>query len=390
MSRAAYRLTRAAWFAVAVGVALRVYFIFQTPIGGDSARHQLSAYNDEIAHATYVSYIVEHGDLPGQVEHIQESGALQRGHFENYQPPLYYGICALVALATRAVGLEDITQVGRWLSCVAGMIILLLWIEVTATLALPASAASSGVIFLSLSGVMVRFGSMATNESLAWLCVGGIVLSALRIERFGWSSARVVALTIWIVLGLWTKLSILLALPLPLLALNFPQTAQRSKYITGWAILALLLTLPVWFRNVHEFGSLIPLGAGFGNATWRIPDFTTLAFAIRSFVFPWHEFWQGWLGFLFMLPLIMMFGWAVMRSGVRWIYARSKLLVLLAAIAIAGFVFLNVQHNQPEARYLFIAWPAIAMLFAASQHADSIRIAALLAPYALFFIPLAG
>jgi hypothetical protein len=238
--------------------------------------------------------------------------------------------------------------------------------------------------------VFVRFTSMMTNESLFWVAAGWMLYYSIALERnrFRWNHA--LGFSLVTVLALYIKLSALMLLPVPLLVWLTTYRRKVSVPLAAYAIIA-ILTVPLWWRNLHDFGGLIPVSAGFGAPVLQIPFLHTSGYALRSFIFPWHELWAGWLGIAFMLPLgVIMLG--NLPSGFR-IIASSRALFFSGLVTAFAFLWLNLHYNQAEARYLFAAWPAVSLLAGGNQHSGwqlTGWTVALSLPYLLFFLPLFG
>ncbi|MBI5059220.1 hypothetical protein HZB60_05480 [candidate division KSB1 bacterium] len=370
-----------ALLALVLGGALRIFFVYATPVGTESRPHALSSYNDEIAHVNYVRHLQATGTLPGQVEAIDAPGALAHGQFENYQPPLYYALTAAVGALCGISAPAPLTILGRWLSLLFGLALFFIWFAIARELALSHRAAAWGAIFLALSGPLVRFSTTAGNESLAWLTCGWLILHAIRRAHRPMLANEIARLALILALGFWSKLSIIVLLPL-LLVGPLRRRSARELGLVGLAVaFALLLTYQLWARNLRDFGELIPLTSGFGISAWSMPGPDSVIFALRSFVNPWWEFWHGWSDLCFIGPLLLLMLWRL-----RDLLARLPgVLTLSLLLSFLAFLFLNFQYRQAEARYLFIAWP----VFCAGLAADSkqsisawILLAALLLPYA--------
>jgi hypothetical protein len=380
------------WIAllISAGVVLRLLFALSTPIGGTSNAGRLSSYNDEYAHASYVEFVLRHGALPAESEPITNPDAVNRAIYENYQPPLYYLVVAAACSMLNVLDMHSIIIVGRLFSIALFIAMAWLYLCVVAAIALESSAALSGLIFLSLGGVFVRFSSMLNNEALFWVISGFLILMALRIEKRGFQTAACVGFAVAAILGLYTKLSILILLPIPLFLWN--RKDRRDLYrLLGIYAAIVLATLPLWLRNVDNFGGLLPLAAGFGAPVWQIPFLDSWSYVIRSSIFPWSEFWNGMIGAVLMLPFIVFF---FLNSR----FALSRLIsntTLTAAIGLSfmGFLWLNLHYSQAEARYLYAAWPAVILLTAGrplQRLQQWLWLAAVLLPYMLLFIPLSG
>lgn len=375
-------------FAVAFGIALRIFFALQTPTDDGNDKNKLRQYNDEQAHASYVEYLLAHRSLPRHSEPITAAGALQRGQFENYQPPLYYLVQAAIC---RAVGIADrrgIILLGRWTNCVLSLAIVAAGIGLLNTLAIAPGATAAAAVFMLLNGVMVRFTSTASNDPLFWL-LGGVLLWILIVMyRTGPTIARLALFGLLAVAGIYTKLTFVLMLPLLGIVLWRHRNLRIWAVAAGIGALVVAATLPLWMRNVTLFGSLFPLAAGFGPSEWKLPGIVFAAFAARSFIFPWSEFWQGAYGLLFLLPplILLLAGWRKSLMLLKPAYG-SMLLGAMLVIVGAAFLWLNCRYHQAESRYLFAAWPAVAASAAAYGRSAGhlwILTALLLWPYGLF------
>jgi 4-amino-4-deoxy-L-arabinose transferase-like glycosyltransferase len=385
-------LNRSVWppllAAVIIGWTLRLFFALETPVGSDSVSGKLSSYNDEIAHIHYTEFVLDYSKLPAQVEAITDSNALSRGHFEYYQPPLYYIFHAGVQSLFGKITPVAVQLSGRLLNIFLGFALLFAFYFIAREISLSSVEAAAGLIFLSLSGVLIRFQSINSNDVLFWLFSAGIFWSAARLVNHGSRWSVWLSFILFSALALYTKLSALILLPLPLL-LVFMRRGPRIMLYWILSILGIaLLTLPVWLRNVSDFGSILPLEAGFGAAEWRVPDLNALTFAIRSLVFPWSEFWRGITGSVFIvIPLaLFIFVKAAHQSRTNESDSVIHFGLLLTLLA---FLWLNTRCDQAESRYLFAAWPSLTLLVSRSIGSALglwILIAALLMPFLLFLL----
>ncbi len=379
--------------ALVIGLALRLYFAVATPIGSASQPLRLSSYNDELAHGNYALHVLKTGKLPIAVESVEAEGALDRGQFENYQPPLYYQITAGLSALLGQKNLNGVVLAGRFLNVALFALLLAVFIAIARALNIPALAKTSALIFLALNGVMIRFSSTATNEVLFWLLGGLTIWSALTAWNTRLTFRSAILFALFSTVALYTKLTAILLLPLLLLFLWRDRGRRTLLIIAAAYAIILLVTIPLWLRNVYEFGALVPVAAGFGQPHSDQAGLLFVLFVARSFVFPWWEFWQGWIGLILMLPLL---GWwiaSAASSSSRKVVWRQPILVTSLLAAVAGFVWLNLRYDQAEARYLFAAWPVLALLASGSD--DKLKrqwllIACLLLPYGLFILPAFG
>lgn len=376
--------------ALICGVALRFFFVFSTPIGGSSVPGKLSSYNDELAHANYVLYLLEHYALPTQIEAIQQDGALQRAVYENYQPPLYYMMTAVLAGVFDSKSLNHIVILGRLLNLLLLVGIVLVYVRLCSYLPIAPLAIGAGLIFISLGGVWVRFGSSLGNDPLFWLFGGIVVLFLLRMNRDKSDRKTIILVVLTIALTLYIKLTGLLLLPL-LFAYERKQRLEMREMLIRVFILSavIVLTLPIWLRNVQYFGGILPLSAGFGVPHWHWPGVDVLTYGVRSFVLPWSEFWKGVVGLLLILPPLVYFIIGIARkSSVEHI--KIPMLLMLLMVVLLGYLWLNCRYDQAEGRYLYAAWPVIALLISSpitNRAKQWIFLVVWSLPYSLFFIP---
>lgn len=378
--------------AVLVGVGLRVVFLLLAPLEGEAVEGKLSAYNDERAHFNYITYLLTHHRLPGSGGSIRDNAIGAEAAFENYQPPLYYLLCAPPVALWQTAGWPRSYLAARMISLLAGMALLPLMFSIALAFGLDRSAAAGAVIVVSVLGSFVRFSALVSNDTLCWLFSGLAIYFWLRVERG--SSARL-NLLFWclsMVAGLFTKFSILLLLPLPMLYSLVRRNWRQSLKWFVWTIIVVFAALPIWIRNAQIFGSIVPLSAGFGiPGTESGQVLSVLAYAVRSFLFPWQEFWSGWPGSLLLVSIILAISYLTISSAEQLRKLREPVLFCLLVLAgIGGFAWLNLHYFQAEGRYLLGVWPVWVIMIGVAGK-DVIRqwilFAALLFPYLLFMIP---
>jgi 4-amino-4-deoxy-L-arabinose transferase-like glycosyltransferase len=378
--------------AVCVGIALRVSFLLLVPFEGESETGKLSAYNDECAHFNYIRHLIEERRLPSTGISLQESGVTATATFEHYQPPLYYLVCAPAVALWQRINPGTSYLAARIVSFIAGILLLPLVFSIGMRFGLSRLIATSAVIATSVLGGLVRFSVLVSNDAFCWLFAGLAIYFWLRAED---DSSPLYYWLLWcfaVIAGLYTKLSILLLLPLPVICSLLQRRWQRAFRWLVLTAIALIATLPIWVRNVQAFGSLLPLSAGFGEAkVASTAPLSVLAYALRSFLFPWQEFWGGWPGALIIVGILLMCLYLIISSRARFGDLRHPIqLVILWIAAIVGFAWLNLHYFQAEGRYLLISWPAWMVIFAVGARTPArqwVLFAALLAPYLLFLIP---
>jgi hypothetical protein len=365
-----------------IGLTLRTIFLLYTPIDQPESIGILSSYGDERAHVEYTLHILRTGYLPRTSTAITIESVVPA--FENYQSPLYYLLHAGVCKALGVESVRDVTLCGRALSLLFGVLILWIAWKILKLMGGVWHSTEWAVIFtcLALSGVLVRFSTLAGNDAFFWLCSGFCCYSLLKLPNDR-NARTLTLLLLCLVCAFYVKLSALLLLPS--VVFQVVRSRTDTRLLLPLALAAVVLLSPLFLRNLRDFGSLLPLASGFGESGWRLPNFDSLFYAIRSGVFPWNEVWNNWLGLALMLPALAVFS----AVFVKWL--RRPALdwhTILLGSALLAYVILNLQYDQAEARYLFVAWPVILpSVFAQGRRSKLLPYAAAVSfclPYALF------
>ena len=380
--------------AVVIGIALRVLFLFLTPFdSGQEARDaKLLPYNDERAHYNYIIHIIDTGELPSSSSSIKEGLGNTQASFESYQPPLYYLIAAPAVALWQNIDPNTSYLAGRFLSLLFGILLLPLVFLIALELGLSRVIAGSALIVMSFLGSLVRYSVLTSNDSLCWFFAGLIIYFWLRADTESSSKRYLLLWTLALAGGLYVKFSILLLAPLPLILSLLKKQWQKSIVWFGLIVVAAILSAPVWLRNIQIFGSILPLSAGFGSPDAESASLlAVLSYALRSFIFPWQEFWGGPLGGILILfiAITCVILISLSLSEFRVIKALPNYFLLLF-VSIVGFAWLNMHYFQAEGRYLLIAWPAWILLLAIggrTRRTQSILFVLLLVPYLLFIVP---
>ncbi len=380
--------------AVVIGIALRILFLFLTPFdnGQDVRDAKLLPYNDERAHYNYIIHIIETGGLPSSNSSIKEELGSIQASFESYQPPLYYLIAVPAVALWQSIDPKTNYLAGRFVSLLFGILLLPLVLLIALEFGLSRAIAGSALIVTSLLGSLVRYSVLISNDSLCWLFAGLIIYFWLRADGESSSKRYLLLWTLALAGGFYAKFSILLLAPLPLVLSLLKKQWRKSIMWFGLIAIAAILSAPVWLRNIQVFSSILPLSTGFGS-----PDvdsaslLSVLSYALRSFIFPWQEFWGGPLGGILILFFAATCTILILLSlsEFRVIKALPNYFLLLFA-SIIGFAWLNMHYFQAEGRYLLIAWPAWTLLLAIAgrtRRTQSILFILMLLPYLLFIAP---
>ncbi len=290
---------------------------------------------DEPAHYNYVKYLAENyrfpilqmGDYPH--DYLEEIKAkrfppemsIEPLRYEFHQPPLYYALAAVV-YRLFAGSLLPL----RLFSVLLGSCLLWVAYHIAKEIFPGDEALALGTTaFVAFVPMHVAITASVNNDTLAELILAVILLMLVRYVKTslpglgGTEGGRFVGLGVLMGLGLLTKITTLVALPVTLLAIivkerwlgeNWKSDFARRYLLSATCFLlpALLLTLPWFVRNASVYGGLDILGMQTHDAividqprtaewlarlgvTGLAKEFTLTTF--RSF---WAQF--GWMGIL--------------------------------------------------------------------------------------------
>lgn len=399
---------------------------------------------DEPAHYNYIRYLAENyrfpvlqmGDYPHDYleeikgKHFPPEMSIEPLRYEFHQPPLYYILAAMVykLFAGRLLPL-------RLLSVLLGCC--LLWVAYHVVkeifpddevLALGATA------FVAFVPMHIAMTAAVNNDTLAELILAGILWMLVRYVKEGaegtetrflessvpqtcpmastfdapgntgeWKNlvSPFIGLGVLMGLGLLTKITTLVAIPLALVAVlvreGWLEQSRESAFARRFLLLAscfllpaLLLALPWFIRNASVYGGLdiwglqrhdaIVVGQP-RTAEWLAQlGATGLAkeFILTTFKSFWAKF--GWMAILvderiyFVLALLC----AVVGLGLAIFVIRNfrqralsspqrmdlGLLALSALLTLLSYLWYNLTFVQHQGRYLFPALIPIGLAFA--------------------------
>jgi len=381
---------------------------------------------DEPAHYNYVRFVAENrrypvllmGDYPH--EYLEEIKArrfppemsIDPIRYEFHQPPLYYSLAVPFYWLTRFWPPARQVSALRFLSLLlCGGIIYLAYLVAREVFPTDEVLALGTAAFVA--GVPMHLAMLAAvnNDGLAELILAGILwmlVGYLKGEgKEGTEGAegkgpwRLVGLGVLVGLGMLTKTTTLVSIPLVLVAVVLtigrrPSAISRQLSAISYQLFAiflpaLLLTLPWFVRNVSVYGGLDILGLARHEAVvvgqprtadWLVQygvaglarDFLLTTF--RSF---WAQF--GWMGVLVdeRIYLLLALLCAIVGSGfliylVRVIRQKDTLsahqkaalglLALSAFLTLLSYLWYNVKFVQHQGRYLFPALVPLGLFFA--------------------------
>jgi 4-amino-4-deoxy-L-arabinose transferase-like glycosyltransferase len=393
-------------------------------VAGVSYAHFTPAWQapDEPAHYNYVRYVAENGHLPVLTmgdyphEYLEEIKSrrfptdlsIDPIRYEFHQPPLYY------LLASVVYWLADGSLMAlRLLSLALGTgSLAVAWGLLRVVLPQRPDLALGATAFVAFLPMHLAMTSAVNNDVLAELLLTASVLGLvhyLRAPRPGhW---RAVGLGILVGLGLVTKLTVFIVVPLMLVGILVgphrgtdsgggagPSRGHRrvrdAVLILGVAALVLL---PWLVRNHLVYGGLDLLGLSRHDrvvvgqprtAEWLVERGCRgllRSFGQTTFQSFWGQF--GWMGVLLDSRLYMILGilsglvaFGILLLVVQRVHIGGHrlltmdpvpsqpwllgLLGLWLALTLGSYLWYNVEFVQHQGRYLFPALVPLALLFA--------------------------
>ncbi len=380
---------------------------------------------DEPTHYNYVRYLAEGRGLPvlqagdynqdylerAKSERFPASMPLDAVRYEFHQPPLYYALAAPVYLATGG----SLVALRLFSVVLGGALVLVAFLlvrEVAPDSPVLALGTAAFVAFIPQHMAMM---AGVNNDSLAELLLAAVMWQTVRNIKFQISNLksqvsdrRWLGVGVLMGLGLLTKATVYIMLPLVVLALLFAYGSQRPPRdrmgLAGqaaWAVgPALLLGVPWWVRNIFTYGwpdwmglarhDLVVAGQP-TSADW-IARNGLLGYARDCALTTFHSFWGqfGWMGvpmngrYYTALGILSL----VAFSGVAWLsfrnfkfqnaladlksrvwYLKFDLCYLIFALwvlfACAGYLWYLTKYVQFQGRYLFPALIPIGLAFTA-------------------------
>jgi len=371
---------------------------------------------DEPAHYNYVEYVAEENALPvlqpGDYPQAYLEGIKARQfpadmsiapiRYESHQPPLYYLTASVLyrvlgdlPLPTQVLGL-------RLLSVFFGVAILLMaYLTVRGIFPNDSGLILGTTAFIAFVPMHIAMTAGINNDALAELVLACTLWQLIRLLKTDFDSKRSILLGITIGLGLLTKTTTYVSVPLAIIVVlsmaygdrgsssqvSWKRIAVRSALILGPA---LLVSLPWLLRNVAIYGPTDPLGwqrhdevvAGQLTTTDFLSQVGLLqylwAFVCTTFQSFWAQF--GWMGILvdrriyFTLALLCIY----VTLGLALFIARQKkdahrftrfqeqaliLLAISAFLTLCTYLWYNTKFVQHQGRYLFPAMTPIGLFF---------------------------
>ncbi|MBN1889127.1 MAG: glycosyltransferase family 39 protein [Thermoflexales bacterium] len=439
------------WPSVGLGLILAAYLLVGASYAIYTPPWQVP---DEPAHYNYVRALATTAQLPviemGDYDQAYLSQLVFESKFspelsiepleyEDWQPPAYYGLAALVYGSTGGSLLAL-----RFFSLLLGAALLILaFLIVRGMFPAHPSLALGTAAFVAFVPQHLAMMAGVNNDSLAELLLAMVIylivnyqLSSVdcqlgdpqapnvRLESQGFgfvSRRRWVLLGVLLGLGMITKLSFYIALPLVAWAMLRSYTVQVSGQAQGkltspsrftsriipslsrdvsrlafhvsrftfhalpLLLPALLIALPWWLRNVGVYGWPDVMGLVRHNAvvvgqpttTWWIEQYGWASLAQRLFTFTFQSFWGqfGWmtvplspryylaLGALSVAALAGCLWAAWPRRRELLADARFQLLGAWVGLTLLMYLYYNLGFVQHQGRYLFPALIPLGLAF---------------------------
>lgn len=365
---------------IALGVLVRLALPFALPFG-EVVRHRLQGLNDEPAHLRYVEYLATRHALPVQTHRFEEPGAFARADFEFHQPPLYYVLAApLYALA----GPSRALLACRLFSALCGLGTLVLLWRLFRSSPLPGFATWPVMMFAALWLTPAYFSAVVSNDALSWLFGSAVVAMLWARPRGRPSARRAILLGLLLGLGLLTKTTLIVFLPVvALVGIVETLRARRAAPLAecgGAILLACLMVIPWCVRNLAVYGSVWGLEMGGAAQPYAGPHSSFVALLVSTSKYFWFPMQhvpvtkasralRGIGGVLLVMQGLGALTYVWRRRGLD--PREISLLVAFVAMA-AAYAVRSSLWFAPEARFLFPAFlPLLYGLAGASEVMNS-------------------
>lgn len=365
---------------------------------------------DEPAHYNYIRQLAQGGQIPViapgdydgdfNLRRIAPPGArlgpedrarLEAVQYEDHQPPLYY----LLAAPIFALSGGSVAAV-RLLSVAFGALgVVFAYLAVLEIFPERVELAALAVALIGLLPQHIHMLAGINNDALAEALLAAAVWRTARLIRAGGGSIGGLAALVG--LCFLTKTTAYYVFPVAGLAV-FGLAWRRGR---GWVwpvfqfgLLALLIGLPWWARNLAVYGNGDLMGLGRHDAV--VVGQTTTAdwiaahgwlsfsdresYLFRAGQFTFQSWWGmfGWLSvslpswlylallaFTLLSAALFLAWWLRERGGLApWQRAALTALAGLALITALGFVWYNTKYVQHQGRYLFPALIPVALAMA--------------------------
>ena len=368
---------------------------------------------DEPAHYNYVRQLVVAGRFPVIESQDWTAGLVPippnardiptaQMTYEDHQPPLFY----LLSVPAFVLGQGDLVTLRFFALLVGALVVLCAYAVVNVVFPTRSALAALSASFVALLPQHLAVMSSYNNDALAEALISLTLLLAVRlvVGRDALIRRHVARLGFVAGLSFLTKAQAYLALPIALLGTWLASRTQpiqdrRSTFglLAIVTVVAALLGLPWWARNIALYGGLDFLGLQRHNevvigqpttAEW-LTEHGPAEWLSRMMQTTFQSFWGqfGWMTvplapriYLVLLAFTVLsaalfFAWWLRerrssrtgQQGASLTLAQSRALTLMAVLALLtllAFVWYNAQFVQHQGRYLFPALVPIATALA--------------------------
>jgi hypothetical protein len=367
---------------------------------------------DEIFHYEYIRHIVDHRDLP-----VMQEGRLSEFH----QPPLYYGLGALLVSGIPVGPLKvelnpfwgyDTYRFGtdnknlfvhtdsdafpyrshalaahllRVYSVALGAVTILIWHVALRDVFGSLAVVFSALAIAALNPQFLFISSSISNDNLIVLIGAALMWWSIRTVRLGLTWPRILALAVLLAAALLTKLSVAALAVVPLCVLLATGTTWRRRLAALATVGAVVAVMAGWWllRNRALYGELTGIEMWRRIWVWEdgIVSLSNLLPGLRAiWTSYWGQFGLGqvvmpeWVyGLLALTGLASLMGWALRlrRRQIGTEVDRRGLVVLAggALTLLAALMWYALANPTGGAgRFLFPALGALASLMACGLH----------------------
>lgn len=256
---------------------------------------------DSPAHLDYISYLQVNEKLP-----------LANEGWEMYQPPLYYGIAAVLVHLGHTFGYDDAhTDLPKVVSMISGLgLVVLIWFALRELFPRSLTARAAGLVLAGAMPMALYISQYPSNEMMSVAVTTAALVLTLRVlrdESPTWK--QYAALGVVLGLGMLAKHTAFIMLIMVMAALILRQLLAGMGDWRGWLrgpvlVASLVVVVAGWqaYRNWHHFRN--PLIGNWdpesGNAWWQDPGVGTADYYLRfgrCLTRPFHSslysYWDG-------------------------------------------------------------------------------------------------
>ena len=334
---------------------------------------------DERQHTNYIRYLATQKSFP---VFDPDSPDLYES-YQSHQPPLYYLLATPLEMMFGSSEISEMWAL-RFLNTVLGA--LLIW-GVFVGLRRMTGDGSVGFAAAAITAFSPTFLALSTsvsNDMLLYLIAVAIMNVLAQGWEIGWPRKRMAFLGLLLGLGVLTKTTAIVFIPVAAVALFLkPDRKPVLKDVLISAGVLVIACLPWLVRNQTLYGDPLAIGAfqkasvgnlatsvaieraGGAGAYWFSNVFPLAADSYWAVFGYFDIFFQPATYYVIHAVALVLFGafvWAVVSKTVS--RRVAMILLLLLAMVLAGFISYNSNYFQAQGRYLYPAVFAISGMLA--------------------------